>query len=46
MLSRLFSNYLKNHKNQRSQIMMDFILKIYNLLKIKADCYLDCFQTI
>ena len=23
----------KNHKNQRSQIMLDFILKIYNLLK-------------
>ena len=26
-----------NHKNQRSQIMLDFILKIYNLLKIKPD---------
>ena len=25
----------KNHKNQRSQIMLDFILKIYNLLNIK-----------
>ena len=29
----------KNHKNQRSQIMMDFILKIYNLLNIKPDRY-------
>ena len=29
----------KNHKNQRSQIMLDFILKIYNLLKIKPDRY-------
>ena len=27
----------KNHKNQRSQIMLDFILKIYNLLNIKPD---------
>ena len=27
----------KNHKNQRSQIMLNFILKIYNLLKIKPD---------
>ena len=27
----------KNHKNQRSQIMLDFILKIYNLLKVKPD---------
>ena len=26
----------KNHKNQRSQIMLDFILKIYNLLKIQT----------
>ena len=39
MLSRLFSNKFKNHKNQRSQIMMDFILKIYNLLNIKPDRY-------
>ena len=29
----------KNHKNQRSQIMLDFILKIYNLLNIKPDRY-------
>ena len=29
----------KNHKNQRSQIMLDFILKIYNLLKVKPDQY-------
>ena len=29
----------KNHKNQRSQIMLNFILKIYNLLKIKPDQY-------
>ena len=29
----------KNHKNQRSQIMLDFILKIYNLLNIKPDQY-------
>ena len=27
----------KNHKNQRLQIMLNFILKIYNLLKIKPD---------
>ena len=27
MLSRLFSNYLKNRKNQRSQIVLNFILK-------------------
>ena len=26
----------KNHKNQRSQIVLNFILKIYNLLKIKS----------
>ena len=32
MLSRLFSNYLKIIKNQRSQIVLNFILKIYNLL--------------
>ena len=41
MLSRLFSNYLKiikNHK-KRSQIVLNFILKIYNLLKIKPDQY-------
>ena len=30
---------LKNHKNQRSQIVLNFILKIYNLLKIKPDRY-------
>ena len=29
----------KNHKNQRSQIVLNFILKIYNLLKIKPDRY-------
>ena len=38
MLSRLFSNF-KNHKNQRSQIMLNFILKIYNLFNIKPDRY-------
>ena len=27
----------KNHKNQRSQIVLNFILKMYNLLKIKLD---------
>ena len=27
----------KNHKNQRSQIVLNFILKMYNLLKIKSD---------
>ena len=27
----------KNHKNQRSQIVLNFILKMYNLLKIKPD---------
>ena len=32
----------KNHKNQRSQIMLDFILSvIYNYIFL---CYLDCFQ--
>ena len=29
----------KNHKNQRSQIVLNFILKIYNLLKVKPDRY-------
>ena len=29
----------KNHKNQRSQIVLNFILKMYNLLKIKPDRY-------
>ena len=33
MLSRLFSNYLKNHKNQRSQIVLNFILKILQSAK-------------
>ena len=33
MLSRLFSNLFKNHKNQRSQIMLDFILKILQSAK-------------
>ena len=27
----------KNHKNQRSQIVLNFIFKMYNLLKIKPD---------
>ena len=27
----------QNHKNQRSDIVLNFILKIYNLLKIKPD---------
>ena len=27
----------KNHKNQRSQIVFNFILKMYNMLKIKPD---------
>ena len=30
---------LSPHKNQRSQIMLDFILKIYNLLNIKPDIF-------
>ena len=36
----------KNHKNkdQRSQIMLDFILKIYNLLNIKPDRYFISFK--
>ena len=29
----------KNHKNQRSHIVLNFILKIYNLLKVKPDRY-------
>ena len=29
----------KNHKNQRLQIVLNFILKIYNLLNIKPDRY-------
>ena len=29
----------KNHKNQRSHIVLNFILKIYNLLNIKPDRY-------
>ena len=33
MLSRLFSNYLKNNKNQRSQIVLNFILKILQSAK-------------
>ena len=33
MLSTLFSNYLKNHKNQRSQIVINFILKILQSAK-------------
>ena len=37
MLSRLFSNHLKiikkNHKNQRSQIVLNFILKILQSAK-------------
>ena len=37
MLSRLFSNYLKIIKiKDRRQIMLDFILKIYNLLKYQT----------
>ena len=50
MLSRLSNyfqrNYVEFHienlqyaKNQRSQIVLNFILKIYNLLKIKSDRY-------
>ena len=30
---------IKNHKNERSQIVLNFILKIYNLLNIKPDRY-------
>ena len=33
MLSRLFSNHFKNHKNQRSQIVLNFILKILQSAK-------------
>ena len=33
MLSRLFSNYLKIIKNQRSQIVLNFILKILQSAK-------------
>ena len=33
MLSRLFSNYLKNNKNKRSQIGWNFILKILQSAK-------------
>ena len=33
MLSRLFSNLFKNHKNQRSQIVLNFILKILQSAK-------------
>ena len=33
MLSRLFSNSFKNHKNQRSQIVLNFILKILQSAK-------------
>ena len=29
----------KNHKNQRSQIVLNFIFKMYNLLKVKHDQY-------
>ena len=36
MLSRLFSNYLKNNKNQRSQIVLNFILKILQSAKNQA----------
>ena len=38
VISTVFKAF-KNHKNQRSQIMLDFILKIYNLLNIKPDRY-------
>ena len=37
MLSRLFSNYLKNHKNQRSQIVLNFILKILQSAKSQTE---------
>ena len=33
MLSRLFSNLFKNHKNQRSQIVLNLILKILQSAK-------------
>ena len=33
MLSRLFSKLFKNHKNQRSQIVLNFILKILQSAK-------------
>ena len=34
MLSITVFKLFKNHKNQRSQIVLNFRLKIYNLLKI------------
>ena len=37
MLSRLFSKSFKNHKNQRSQIMLDFILKILQSAKNQTE---------
>ena len=44
---------IKNHKNQRSQIVLNFILKILQSAKNKPVIYnyvflyyLDCFQTI
>ena len=39
MLSISVFKSFENHKNQRSQIMLDFLLKIYNLLKVKPDQY-------
>ena len=36
MLSRLFSKLFKNHKNQRSQIVLNFILKILQSAKSQA----------
>ena len=45
MLSRLFSNYLKNHKNQIRSIFFspENSLVKYNYVFL---CYLDCFQII
>ena len=39
MLSRLFSNSFENHKNQRSQIMLDFLLKILQSAKNQTGSY-------
>ena len=36
----------KNHKNQRSQIVLNFILKIYNLLKLYIIMYFYVIQTV
>ena len=39
MLSRLFSKIFKNHKNQRSQIVLNFILKILQSAKSQTGLF-------